>query len=1846
MAIGLVIASAFVFSGPQRTSNGKVSSSPTTQEQRPGTNQYSADNEFGGPHGKRPPRLPNDAELRDVMITREYERRLAAMAQRTAVPFHGVPSSDYTGNGTPDIMVTKPMATNLLDGTDPAGGFGAVEVWTLWSATPVLTLNGSAQNDLFGLSAKSAGDLDGDGADDIVVGAMLEHGSTGLEGVVEVYSGSDGALLFALYGLEWEYFGRTVAGVSDADGDGQWDIASSSWVYDQDNQPSGMVSIHSGSDGALIRTFTSDLINDGFGYEIISMGDIDGDAASEVAVSATLAPGDPRAFAPAIGRLHIYHGGPRAAQPEHLNGDDADLIIYNVDPLIDYFGVAVELTADEDADGVQDLLVTSILDPDTPEETTALQIYSSVTGAMIWPVSTPPPGSGSGRDGDSDDEQFPAVDENGNIIHYGHYTSGLGVFGDTTRDLRVEQADMSLVVEAFGQPSIPGNPVSGDVSLSGEIDLNDLGAVAGSMNQSSVVLEYVEDTHQLLTRWSALDPYQYGDYVTGGPGRDLSREQSGRSDPSDPVYPFPRPGFPGYDSVSTIKDFGTHPTCPGCDNCELCCLPGTGCGGVWDDNSGGPISEPDANGNGIPDAVDCSQGGTPTPTEACPYPCSDDDRDGIPNQQDCDSPCYDNRYLPPGSDGLTCILCEDDDCDGISNQNDCDSDCYQGDNQQDCACQDDDNDGIKNQNDLDSECYESAWKLDLDIDSDNDDGIDIPSRSDAEDVAEDDYEADNKLIPINMIDGDIDGIVDFADGFNLNGIDGDSDDVIDPDDGDGIGFTPLVLELQVPEGCADGVAVSFSYSASDPSQISYDDNGNPELPSGGLFRIWTKDATEARNPLSLSGQDEAGDYVEPGLHPIGNFEFDEQGVAILYVEAVRIDDTGPSLPIHVEVTSPSGHTFTDAVRVRTFEMQSVIFDEVTGEVEPAPVILEPADLQPELWLTSVNAELLSYSTMQITVEGVVRDRLSELTLNWDQQLQYLNFYVEGHLSHTLDNLPDLTVTEPIAPWQLATLEVPFSVTFEYDAPTGHFGAGGVPIDVMTSINAAGQNNRVSTFVGVNWLDIDWITGESLSPLPGFVGGRTPLELEFPDRVGEEPGVSAAIGLSYNGTSADATLEVTAGGLGTYQGDFTVLGATSNVFLNAVGDRLLDPNEPDVLFFDAAYSGLDGEPRSHRLMFTESGNDTAHFVQELNREFELAFTGSSSATGDTASVRYAGGNAPWTDLIEPDGVLDSSSLHGDPAQLGYNGEDLRLDIGADLVLNPSAPDVLTAPLVLSSGAGEIAIATQWVETGANSGLFRASSGGLVNHPDRIPWAIRNTPYESHGFIPVIGYLPEFTEPDEESFPSLNRIVQRISGLGDNVDPSILGISDTFDVAPVEAHAYSPYRYYSIRIKNNNQIAVYFFTTKTLPPGLDEAKLKTGFDDSVHEAFMRVRPSDRDTYGLKIIRATANNLGQLENVPHPVGEEQEITVDSIFDWCMFLLNEDGPGVQDKNAAFELLTTYAVQGGVVRIENIDKKFDLDLSPGGGHTALIRIDPRYVDDPAEAAGLLHEALIKVVEDKDFPLISGAEIGTFKKLLKSRWNRVHDTVSAGANLYIEGVTLFMPGGDWGLLINDVLEGDIGWETAINFLPFAKSALKNKSTRNRIRLCPGGAATLSGDCDGFPFTEALCQKVSDAKKMHGFPQRLNHLKNDIPGMKFEERRGLVTKILRPTIKRTGRLRRGMTQALPNIDPEDLKKYTAHHMLPFHLRSRFAAWALDVDDYRGGQGVFLHNSLHNGKPTWHDEFNGAWVEILNDVDRRSKLGEITFEQGHQLLLNHLQTTAFQKVQDVIGDSGLDNPAIWP
>jgi hypothetical protein len=90
--------------------------------------------------------------------------------------------------------------------------------------TPTVSLDGAAAGDRFGRGVGCAGDLDGDGFDDLAVGAMFA-------GRLYVYRGGAGGLSSTPFAMRDQpdadsWFGATITRAGDQDGDGLEDL----WV--------------------------------------------------------------------------------------------------------------------------------------------------------------------------------------------------------------------------------------------------------------------------------------------------------------------------------------------------------------------------------------------------------------------------------------------------------------------------------------------------------------------------------------------------------------------------------------------------------------------------------------------------------------------------------------------------------------------------------------------------------------------------------------------------------------------------------------------------------------------------------------------------------------------------------------------------------------------------------------------------------------------------------------------------------------------------------------------------------------------------------------------------------------------------------------------------------------------------------------------------------------------------------------------------------------------------------------------------------------------------------------------------------------------------------------------------------------------------------------------------------------------------------------------------------------------------------------------------------------------------------------------------------------------------------
>jgi hypothetical protein len=197
----------------------------------------------------------------------------------------------------------------------------------------------------FGWSVASAGDVDGDGFADLIVGA---HRAVGDEGRAYVYRGSaagpevaPSTTLVAVDGAPG-YFGASVASAGDVDGDGLADVVV------------GAFGVAAGAGSAYLylgRAIETPIVipsldgaGTSFGDSVACAGDLNGDGRSDVVIGAS-------AYASGTGRAFVFHGAAGGLSPTPsatLTGPDGTDV---------QFGAFVAGAGDVDADGYGDLVV-------------------------------------------------------------------------------------------------------------------------------------------------------------------------------------------------------------------------------------------------------------------------------------------------------------------------------------------------------------------------------------------------------------------------------------------------------------------------------------------------------------------------------------------------------------------------------------------------------------------------------------------------------------------------------------------------------------------------------------------------------------------------------------------------------------------------------------------------------------------------------------------------------------------------------------------------------------------------------------------------------------------------------------------------------------------------------------------------------------------------------------------------------------------------------------------------------------------------------------------------------------------------------------------------------------------------------------------------------------------------------------------------------------------------------------------------------------------------------------------------------------------------------------------------
>lgn len=245
--------------------------------------------------------------------------------------------------------------------------------WVCWTAadapqSPITVTNpafpewrasAGQTNAQFSISAASAGDVNGDGYSDIIIGAPKFTQSLIEEGAAFVYYGSESGLSarpnWAAYGAEsYADFGSSVASAGDVNRDGFDDVVvgSFSYTFRSGEYNVGAAFVYLGSASGLASTpvWTAEGPHptSHFGYCVAGAGDVNGDGLPDLIVGA---PNFAEA-GQAVGKAFVFHGSTQsfAAKADWtFNGELAGA----------RFGQLVAAAGDVNGDGFADVIVAT-----------------------------------------------------------------------------------------------------------------------------------------------------------------------------------------------------------------------------------------------------------------------------------------------------------------------------------------------------------------------------------------------------------------------------------------------------------------------------------------------------------------------------------------------------------------------------------------------------------------------------------------------------------------------------------------------------------------------------------------------------------------------------------------------------------------------------------------------------------------------------------------------------------------------------------------------------------------------------------------------------------------------------------------------------------------------------------------------------------------------------------------------------------------------------------------------------------------------------------------------------------------------------------------------------------------------------------------------------------------------------------------------------------------------------------------------------------------------------------------------------------------------------------------------
>ena len=305
------------------------------------------------------------------------------------------PNGDYTGASFVVFGKTDGSAVELSDvedGTNP-GGF---------------VINGVAGNDQSGFSVSGAGDVNGDGFDDLIVGAYYDSPNGNYSGASFVVFGkTDGSVVdlsdiesgtnsggFVINGVsEYDESGYSVSSAGDVNGDGFDDLIVGAANDDPNGTASGASFVVFGkTDGSAVElsdveegtggfVINGVAVGDTSGYSVSSAGDVNGDGFDDLIVGARN--DDPNGNASGASFVVFGKTDGSAVELSDVENGTGGFVINGVAAYAQS-GSSVSSAGDVNGDGFDDLIVGAPSDdPNGGNSGASFVVFGKTDGSAV-----------------------------------------------------------------------------------------------------------------------------------------------------------------------------------------------------------------------------------------------------------------------------------------------------------------------------------------------------------------------------------------------------------------------------------------------------------------------------------------------------------------------------------------------------------------------------------------------------------------------------------------------------------------------------------------------------------------------------------------------------------------------------------------------------------------------------------------------------------------------------------------------------------------------------------------------------------------------------------------------------------------------------------------------------------------------------------------------------------------------------------------------------------------------------------------------------------------------------------------------------------------------------------------------------------------------------------------------------------------------------------------------------------------------------------------------------------------------------------------------------------------------